>query len=411
TWLITGYYGPVCLYAYFIIGSIIVAVLFPMAASKVFMQEKAEGYFRNQHIKIRDDSEEIALMKSEKNLKSETNKYMGILYTLQRRVVQYTFPVFMFQQFFVFVGAPLSYAIFAFRVFSGYYKDIDPKLIPGMISRSVFISISLVYALSQVVSIASNLPSLFGYAIRISQFWDEIERLELENADREIQRSTDGSFKVIPGSNLLITGPNGCGKSSLLRVISGIWKPANGYVRVPYNGNNVDMYTLPQKTLIVNGSLVEQVIFPLELENVIDREGVYQRILRALRIVGLGHILKREFHEKIIINDGQYYNNPECLDDDSTINLRYSSATWNQVLSPGEVQKLALSRVFYADPKYAILDEATSSLDLTTERQIYSELVNRGMTLISIGHRESLTEFHKNILKMDGQGGFSFSGN
>ncbi|PVV00361.1 hypothetical protein BB560_005266, partial [Smittium megazygosporum] len=276
---------------------------------------------------------------------------------------------------------------------------------------SVFISISLVYALSQVVSIASNLPSLFGYAIRISQFWDEIERLELENADREIQRSTDGSFKVIPGSNLLITGPNGCGKSSLLRVISGIWKPANGYVRVPYNGNNVDMYTLPQKTLIVNGSLVEQVIFPLELENVIDREGVYQRILRALRIVGLGHILKREFHEKIIINDGQYYNNPECLDDDSTINLRYSSATWNQVLSPGEVQKLALSRVFYADPKYAILDEATSSLDLTTERQIYSELVNRGMTLISIGHRESLTEFHKNILKMDGQGGFSFSGN
>ncbi|PVU87588.1 hypothetical protein BB560_006470, partial [Smittium megazygosporum] len=193
TWLITGYYGPVCLYAYFIIGSIIVAVLFPMAASKVFMQEKAEGYFRNQHIKIRDDSEEIALMKSEKNLKSETNKYMGILYTLQRRVVQYTFPVFMFQQFYVYAGAPMSDVVFSFRVFSGYYKDIDPKLIPGMISRSVFISISLVYALSQVVSIASNLPSLFGYAIRISQFWDEIERLELENADREIQRSTDGS--------------------------------------------------------------------------------------------------------------------------------------------------------------------------------------------------------------------------
>ncbi|PVV02198.1 hypothetical protein BB560_003354 [Smittium megazygosporum] len=413
TWLITGYYGPVSMYVYFLVGTLIGMIFIPFAASKVYFQEKAEGYFRNQYIALRDEAEEIALMGAEKKLQTESDRYMRVLYALQRRVVQFGFPLVWYSEFFNLFAIPLSYAILGIPIFGGKYDYMGPAELASITSKTAYIAIYLAQALTDIFFIAGDFSKVQGYAVRISQLWDEIDRLEIANADREIQRSTDGSielsdvtvvtpsnetlvsnlsFKVIPGSNLLITGPN-------------------GYVRVPYNGDNVDMYTLPQKTLIVNGSLVEQVIFPLELENVIDREDVSQRVIDALRIVGLSHTLKREFHEKIIINDGQYYHNQTGYDDDSNINLRYSSATWDEVLSPGEVQKLALSRVFYANPKYAILDEATSSLDLTTERQIYSQLVNRGITVISIGHRESLTEFHKNILNMDGRGGFSFSGN
>ena len=57
-------------------------------------------------------------------------------------------------------------------------------------------------------------------------------------------------------------------------------------------------------------------------------------------------------------------------------------------------------------PRFAVLDEATSALDIKTERRLYKLLKERELSLISVGHRPSLKDFHDNILELNGNGGW-----
>ncbi|XP_069811814.1 lysosomal cobalamin transporter ABCD4-like [Dendropsophus ebraccatus] len=67
---------------------------------------------------------------------------------------------------------------------------------------------------------------------------------------------------------------------------------------------------------------------------------------------------------------------------------------WSEVLSPGEMQRLAFSRLFYLQPKFAVLDEASSALSEEAEVELYTRCKQLGMTLISVGHRRSLQKLH-----------------
>ena len=76
------------------------------------------------------------------------------------------------------------------------------------------------------------------------------------------------------------------------------------------------------------------------------------------------------------------------------------SEAWGDVLSLGEQQRLTFARILLNQPDFAILDEATSALDLANEARLYSHLRHTGTTFISVGHRESLHEYHQNTLKL-----------
>ena len=80
---------------------------------------------------------------------------------------------------------------------------------------------------------------------------------------------------------------------------------------------------------------------------------------------------------------------------------------WSRVLSGGEQQRLGFARLLVHQPDLAVLDEATSALDLASEAHLYGDLVARGCTLISVGHRRSLRAFHLRELRLDGQGGWT----
>lgn len=80
---------------------------------------------------------------------------------------------------------------------------------------------------------------------------------------------------------------------------------------------------------------------------------------------------------------------------------------WYDVLSPGEMQRLSFIRLLYHRPDMAFLDEATSALDMEMEQLLYSAAVEKGITLVSVGHRASLRAFHQRLLHLKGDGSWT----
>jgi putative ATP-binding cassette transporter len=75
---------------------------------------------------------------------------------------------------------------------------------------------------------------------------------------------------------------------------------------------------------------------------------------------------------------------------------------WNARLSGGEQQRVALARALLAKPDWLFLDEATAALDETTEKALYEVLAKKlpGTTVVSIGHRSTLLQMHRNHVTM-----------
>lgn len=190
------------------------------------------------------------------------------------------------------------------------------------------------------------------------------------------------SFTVNPGEHLLIVGPNGCGKSSLFRILGGLWPVYGGTVKKP---SFEHIFYIPQRPYLSRGTLRQQVIYPDGVKEMRDKGVTDSDLYEILSIVEIASVVDR----------------PGGWD---------AEEEWRDVLSGGLQQRIAMARLFYHKPKYAILDECTSSVTLEIEKVMYETAKKLGVTLMTVSHRRSLWKYHKKILQFDGQGNYIFTG-
>jgi vitamin B12/bleomycin/antimicrobial peptide transport system ATP-binding/permease protein len=386
--------GFLILYA--LIGTLTTVGIFGKPLMRLnFEQLKKEADFRFSLVRVRENAEAIAFYQGEQYESEQIKGRFVEVFTNLKRLIFWELNLNILTNAYEFIPFVLPAIVVAPGIFAGELEVTEAQ---GAFIR-VFFSLNLIVARFQsLTSFGAGVERLYTFlqslensrVITTATDTDsnkndessEIEpttirtetadRLALENMTLQTpngQRTlvADLSVNLVQGEGLLVRGPSGCGKSSLLRSIVGLWDTGSGTILRP----SLDqMLFLPQKPYMVLGTLRDQLLYPK-----VDMEVDDQHLRQILLQVNLPDLEQRH----------------GGLD---------AEQNWGEVLSLGEQQRLIFARLLLNKPSYAILDEATSALDPQNEKQLYEQLQASGMTFLSVGHRESLSDYHQSILDL-----------
>lgn len=242
----TGYFGPLVIYGYFFVGSIINRVIMSPIVGLVVKQERNEGDFRYKHVNIRTNSEPVVFLQGSQTEQRKTDGKLQQLLCVQQTIVNYEFWLNLSVNLFDYLGSVLSYFIIAIPIFAGSYDSLTSVQLSSLISKNAFVSMYLINCFSTLMDLAGKITDIAGYTHRIVELFDLLVLLNEEcknnNEDfskyvgnynlshgekiyfdlKDLTYSTHGSSKILV-ENLSLTVMEG--KSTLIMGATGKYPP------------------------------------------------------------------------------------------------------------------------------------------------------------------------------------------
>lgn len=430
-----GASGPILMLVYLLVSGAILTGLRKPSAQMTVSEQRNEGDFRHMNARLITNCEEVAFYQGHKR------EEINIMASFERLVNHLrNFILFRFSMGFIdnivakYLATFIGYNVVSMPFLnpsSEFSKNSHAQRLEDYYQSGRML-VKLAEALGRISLAGRELTRLAGYTERVTQLLTVLDELNAGKYNRTMVQNkptntspssknqadeqpvanyvpnsgkiiykdnlikfdrvplvtpngdvliNELSFEVNSGLNVLVCGPNGCGKSSLFRVLGELWPLFGGVVTKPEKGK---LFYIPQKPYMTVGSLRDQVIYPDTLEDM-KRKKITDKDLSALMDnVKLSYLLERE-------------------------NGWNSVQDWIDVLSGGEKQRIAMARLFYHKPQFAILDECTSAVSVDVEGYMYEYCKSVGITLFTVSHRKSLWKYHDFYLRMDGHGNYEFN--
>ncbi|XP_056645405.1 ATP-binding cassette sub-family D member 3 [Diorhabda sublineata] len=408
---------PSIMLGYLLVSGVLLTNLRKPTARLTAVEQKLEGEFRHINSRLITHSEEVAFYNGNSREKATLMaSYNKLLNHLRK-----------FLKFRVFMGIIDNIVAKYFAGVIGFFAVSLPFLTKGHEfttfdtnerSRVYYtygrMLVKLAEAIGRLVLAGRDLTRLAGFTARVTQLRAVLQELNqgkyqrtmvagaeslTPNGGKLIFRNNIIKFQKVPlvtpngdvlineitfeinsGMNVLVCGPNGAGKSSLFRILGELWPIFGGELTKPPRGK---LFYIPQRPYMTLGCLRDQLTYPHSGAEANRRGTTDAKLEEYLQRVQLGYILERE----------------GGLD---------AVADWLDVLSGGEKQRIAMARLFYHQPQFAILDECTSAVSVDVEGSMYRYCREVGITLLTVSHRKSLWQHHEYVLHLDGRGGYSF---
>ena len=374
------------LFGYAIVSTTILVVAGRRLVKINYDQLRLEADFRYGLVHIRNNAESIAFYSGEVPEQQESTRRLGSVVKNFNLLIIWQVVISAMQRSVGYAGVFFPYLVMAGPYFSGdidYGRFVQAGFAFNMVEGSLLFVVNRIDDLAQFTAGVGRLEGFQSKVEQVSRDHLGVDPVQLGAASIVVRNADltppgasapilrDLSLSVGETDRLLVVGPSGCGKTSLLRMISGLWSPSRGDVERPPTG---ELLFIPQRPYMLLGSLREQLCYPTDQSRFSDDQ--LRHVLDEVKLGSLSH----------------RYPDLDVKQD------------WPRILSLGEQQRLAFGRLLLNAPRFVVLDEATSALDVPTEEHLYALLRQRELSVISIGHRPTLKQFHDSVLELTGDG-------
>ncbi|KAJ1941072.1 ATP-binding cassette long-chain fatty acid transporter pxa1, partial [Linderina macrospora] len=425
-----GFHGTVGMFAMYMATASLLRAWTPAFGKMAASHAKLEGEFRANHARVITNAEEIAFYRGEEREEEQLQFSLTRLLEHARGVAKRKISHVMLEDMVIkYTWSAFGYVVCALPFFlqpamgigsrGGSGDDGGFRTQSFITNRRILVNLSdaggrMMYSIKEVMELTGYTSRVYSLISTLHAMRrDEYEKPELDSASDEqpklpefsladIKGTTyediDGvrftsvpiaapnmdpnisgellvrplTWEVRRGQHWMIAGPNGVGKTSVLRVLSGLWPAFAGTVERPEPS---EIIYIPQRPYLSLGSLRDQVIYPHTHAQMQALGRTDEELMEVLHAVHLAYLPSRE----------------------GGLGARKE---WKDVLSGGEKQRINLARLFYHLPRFAVLDECTSAVSADVEGLMYEHAKRLGVTLITISHRPALYKYHTFLLRL-----------